>query len=184
MFRCLNYLIIFLLSGCVSFDYSDNSQSVTNYFRNRAMDAKDIVVTTGSLGQLGGFKLQLGPIGFGLYLRGYYSMGYGLRHGEFGSHSSLQLVFILGTDEMTQPVEEENLRRAKLRKKPPDNTEEYPVLKRPHNYTRIGFSIGLLGGIDCEVNPGEALDFVLGFFGIDIYSDDIYGKKNNEETKK
>ena len=42
----------------------------------------------------------------------------------------------------------------------------------PHYYTQIEVSAGVAGGVKVGFNPGELLDFVLGWFGLDIFSDD------------
>lgn len=39
-------------------------------------------------------------------------------------------------------------------------------------FTQVELSAGLFGGIKIGLNPGELLDFLLGFFTIDIYGDD------------
>ena len=34
---------------------------------------------------------------------------------------------------------------------------------------------GLVGGIRLGFNPGELLDFIMGFLGLDLYGDDLEG---------
>ncbi len=43
----------------------------------------------------------------------------------------------------------------------------------PEQYTRIGVTGGFLFNARIEINPGELVDFLLGFLGIDIYEDDV-----------
>ena len=40
-------------------------------------------------------------------------------------------------------------------------------------YTEVEVIVALIGGVRVGVNSGEALDFLLGWFGIDIYNDDV-----------
>ena len=52
----------------------------------------------------------------------------------------------------------------------------------PARWTQIEVAAGLLGGVRLGFNPGELLDFVLGFFGIDIYNDDLAHKENKPKS--
>ena len=51
-----------------------------------------------------------------------------------------------------------------------------------YTYTRLGVSGAFFLGLRAEVNPGEFLDFVLGFFGLDIYDDDAHLRKNKKNS--
>lgn len=54
-----------------------------------------------------------------------------------------------------------------------------------HYFTQLEVSIGLYGGVKIGFNPGELLDFLLGFIGIDIYNDDApYDDPRIEKLKK
>jgi hypothetical protein len=44
---------------------------------------------------------------------------------------------------------------------------------RPYYYTQIEVVGGLLGSLRLGVNPGELADFLLGWFGVDFFHDDI-----------
>ncbi|MCB1179590.1 MAG: hypothetical protein KDK36_18570 [Leptospiraceae bacterium] len=172
-------IILFLLtiSSCISFDYikekqpgASNSDS-KNYFYNRIMDLRDNLTLSYTYGSVFGLKINLGPIDAGLY--GELgenpiapSAEVGLRNGEVGEHQTNSLVILLGY----QDSKSKNP-RARLRKK------NYP--KAYHEYTRIGIAAGFLFGFHLEVNPGEFIDLLLGVFGVDIYSDDIYIKIEN-----
>jgi hypothetical protein len=51
----------------------------------------------------------------------------------------------------------------------------------PHPYyTDVRISIGLGPAVTLGANPGELLDFLLGWFGIDIYGDDKAGESSNK----
>ena len=54
--------------------------------------------------------------------------------------------------------------------------EKLAVERYPAAYlTQAEVSVGLLWGVSLGVNPGEALDFLLGWFRVDIYRDDLWG---------
>lgn len=50
--------------------------------------------------------------------------------------------------------------------------KESDVFVTGHYFTQIEFSCGAYFGLKVGVNPGEILDFIAGFFFIDIYRDD------------
>ena len=52
---------------------------------------------------------------------------------------------------------------------PADNT-----VPNHARWTQIEVAAGLGYGVRLGFNPGELLDFILGFFGIDIYGDDLH----------
>ncbi len=43
----------------------------------------------------------------------------------------------------------------------------------PSYFTKVEASVGLLVSVKVSVNPGEMLDFLLGFAGLDLYGDDV-----------
>ena len=47
-------------------------------------------------------------------------------------------------------------------------------------FTQFTVSAGLLGSLRLGLNPGEFVDFILGFFGADIYSDDVEEERDEE----
>jgi len=51
-------------------------------------------------------------------------------------------------------------------------------------YTQIEAVFGLGFTVRAGFNPGELLDFLLGWFGIDIYGDDLEARKLKEEPNK
>ena len=48
-----------------------------------------------------------------------------------------------------------------------------PESPNPARWTQIEVAAGLFGDVRLGFNPGELLDFLLGFFGADLYGDDI-----------
>jgi len=51
-------------------------------------------------------------------------------------------------------------------------------------YTQFEIAGGFLVTARIGFNPGELLDFFLGWFGVDIYKDDLETKKQNEKLNK
>ena len=56
------------------------------------------------------------------------------------------------------------------------------VARQAEYYTQLEVFIGALGTLRLGLNPGELVDFSLGWTGIDIYGDDLErkAKKPNE----
>ncbi len=50
--------------------------------------------------------------------------------------------------------------------------EKSPVFTVPTYFTQMEVSLGVFGGVKLGFNPGELLDFLLGWFTIDLYGDD------------
>ena len=55
---------------------------------------------------------------------------------------------------------------------------------RPHlpSWTHLEAAAALGVGVRLGFNPGELLDFLLGFFGVDLYGDDVAGLPPDEKT--
>ena len=49
--------------------------------------------------------------------------------------------------------------------------------------TQLDLTIGVGVSIRLGFNPGELLDFALGFVGLDLYDDDVAGAKEEEQEK-
>jgi len=47
------------------------------------------------------------------------------------------------------------------------------IADEPEYYTQIEVLVGLIGSLRLGFNPGEMLDFVLGWADVDIYADDL-----------
>jgi hypothetical protein len=52
----------------------------------------------------------------------------------------------------------------------------------PSYFTQIEVTAGLGGGSRLGFNPGELLDFILGWVGFDIYGDDLASRQNETES--
>jgi len=164
----------------------------TPYMRDRVADAKDIFTATVGIG--GGAKARVGPIQAAMF---FNQDSAGLRGGEWYSIMETQelsfassgiveastplpgiLALIGGFPILTSvdkfyPKEEENDRRNK-------NYEAYGILipgitigNRGYYYTQAEMAVGIGGTIRLGFNPGELLDFILGWTTIDIFKDDL-----------
>lgn len=189
-------ILVFFLFNCVSYPNRedekfpvDKGNNFENYWKDRAMDLRDIITITGSVGLMGGAKAQVGPIGLGLYAEDGGGIGHsgislaaesGIRNGEVGSHNTREVIFIANKTS-SNPKNSDKEMRAQKRCKSYENS-----LENPSSYTRLGVGVGFIIGAKLEFNPGELLDFILGFFLLDIYKDDLYleGKKKCADSAK
>ena len=171
-----------LASGCAT------------YVRDRVADAGDIFTVTVGTGI--GVTAKAGPIHTGL---GYGIDLYGLRGGEFGSFAphapedewplSGDIAFIISAFGGFAPHADRAYARGKtfasayldnpekllpLVDPPWDWDEEWHSIIHPQ-WTQIDLSLGLIASVRVGFNPGELVDFVLGFVGLDLYGDDLSG---------
>ncbi|MBP7281765.1 MAG: hypothetical protein KBA66_09325 [Leptospiraceae bacterium] len=187
-------ILIFFLFNCVSYPNREDEKPPVkknifeNYVKDRIMDLRDIIIITGSVGFMGGVKAQVGPVGLGLYAEDGGGIGHsgiplaaesGIRNGEVGSHKTRELIFVINKTS-SNPSDSDKDMRSQKRCKSYENS-----LDNPSSYTRLGIGLGFIIGAKLEVNPGELLDFLLGFFLLDIYKDDIYleGKKKCADNR-
>jgi hypothetical protein len=151
-----------LLTGCAG------------YWRDRGRDAGDILGA--SIGPGIGATAQVGPAaaGLGVHLGldgwedGARVEGFGHAPGSFAG----SLVII-----STKYGSEGAADRGKAYRV--DTLGVLPVgpaagAMMPASYfTKVEVSVGFLASVKVAMNPGEILDFLLGFVGLDIYSDDL-----------
>jgi hypothetical protein len=172
-----------MASGCSS----------RGYFADRSNDAKDIFTVTVGVG--GGAKARVGPVHTGVIM----SFGSaGLRNGHFGQS--------IGEDNfdvelLVVPVEEESGKwyfsqegvnfgdergkdYSRATSRVPFVTTGIDSGVTPHYWSQIEVAGGLGLTVRLGFNPGELLDFLLGWFGIDIYGDDIGATKERDRTQK
>ena len=161
--------------------------SCSGYIKNRVNDVKDIVTLAFGLGV--GFGAHAGPINTGL---GYIEDHYDLRSssigkntpGHFSSGYNAHFIFLGEESGWENP---DALSRAK-QYKARCYIVSFPEFEsgdrgRPtiHPYfTQFEVSIGLIGSFRLGINPGEFVDFVLGFFNLDLFKDDVV--KNESRT--
>ena len=177
--RSINHMIFFILlvlftSGCTR-----------TYWVNRGNDFLDIA--TGTVGYGAGATAHVGPVNTGL---GFYQDTHGMRGGTVGQQEAIaptaQLV-LWGMDAMNYRSPRGQGQIEDLRNKnywvpnyviptswvfspmPGSGTDNIPA---PY-WTNIEVSGSLGFGFRVGFNPGELLDFILGFTTLDIYGDDI-----------
>jgi hypothetical protein len=166
----------------------------TPYMTNRGRDAADIF--TACVGMGAGAKLQLGPLHTGLIanadlagLRGgrlfkltnrnelgfpdsidLEGIAYGISYFDYDPRNQRRKNFqdgpymfpILGHGELPIPFFRRPL---------------YPKRSCPAYFTQIEATGGILGTVRLGFNPGELIDFLLGWGTVDIYKDDIETKR-------
>ena len=161
----------------------------TPYMVDRARDAADIFTATTGMGA--GAKARVGPVQLGAIANADML---GLRGGKCGD--------VVWYETCTRDVlapwprkdgmfgEERFAHEAKrdvtnTRGKDFAATAPLPVLgfsKQPEYYTQIDIVIGVLGSLRLGFNPGELLDFILGWTTLDIYGDDLKETEEDEVT--
>jgi hypothetical protein len=169
------------------------------YFEDRANDAADIFTAT--IGQGGGMRVRVGPVHVGALVELRYM---GLRNGEFdgdGNHGvplDMELLCLplpggprndsFFSAEMTQMGEDREKAYAVVGRLPfvttgplyPDEAVTIPS----HFWTQIDLYLGLYYSVRLGFNPGEMVDFVLGWTTIDIYADDLHANETNKKMEQ
>ncbi|HMY67821.1 MAG TPA: hypothetical protein PK453_23730 [Leptospiraceae bacterium] len=188
-------LLVFILTNC---------NSLNSYLKDRANDFGDIA-SFGIIYYPIGAEVQVGHLSTGLYVNGEFSGTYfEYKGGDINyigkravneSNFRSRTVFIgfdrnvLGHYEYTAQdlgegifeVPKSSIAYGRYKYVPGCGTDR--ALDRA-SYSRFGGKASLLLiGVAVEVNPGELLDFILGFAGIDIYYDDIHSRENNAASE-
>lgn len=174
--------IVVTLTGCS-----------TSYMTNRCRDAADIV--TIGVGAGLGAKARVGPIQIGL-LDEFGLIA--LRGGAVGDGiiACNDHQYLVTGEEHFHPVVSIGLTGTKFkdtvfaaRGKTFQAGGSYPFWSHvaqcesaPYYYTQLELVGALLGSVRVGVNPGELVDFALGWTAIDIYGDDIHVEGSHEYT--
>ena len=151
---------------------------------DRGRDAADIFSATVGFGI--GAKARIGPLQAGLLAE---ADGIGLRGGTFPDVSDnreswflpltcdLQL-FLVGMEGFDSNSSTTSERHKDFATEPigPFLSKVQKDKTAPYYYTQLETVIALGPSIRLGFNPGELLDFLLGWAGIDIFKDDIYGQ--------
>jgi hypothetical protein len=158
-----------MLGGCAS---------SSNYLARRWNDAKDICTVTVGLGA--GAKARVGPLATGLSWTRDYA---GLRGGYFGvfppkENQSKDVELLAARWEETPSKEPIHVRAKDYSSMGASfygspywwTNEERPVY---YYYSQIEIAVGAGGSLRVGFNPGELLDFLLGWFGVDLYGDEV-----------
>ena len=182
MRRILQFILAALVAAMVS-----GCASVGDYWKDRGRDAADIFTVTGGLGV--GAKARVGPVGTGLLLQSDMA---GVRGGsiEKPSYDSFDVTLLCVGVECFDLAEFNIERESKdYRGKSfsadnecglcfPRNkfsisemSERFYHTKWPY-YTHIEAVAALGPSVRLGFNPGELLDFLLGFAKVDIADDD------------
>jgi len=152
---------------------------------DRGCDAVDIFNATVGVGA--GAKIRVGPVHFGAV---YYEEMGGIRCGEvywepFFNDEEIHLL-IGGYEEFFLPDATGGNLRGKTY-----STLHGPITfsggenffdnSAPY-YSQIDLVFGLGPSFRLGFNPGELLDFILGWFNVDIYNDDLEKQKKIEQS--
>lgn len=175
-----------ITSGCAS---------TKAYLADRGRDAADVF--TVSVGVGAGVKARVGPMHAGLAamhdtmgLQGGGVFRYPVNQRcldtlDLETTFSLAEVFSLPGDKRFKSFEvrqEVNPLFSRLDPYWFEPDENHPLL-HPY-YTQIELAGGLVGTLRLGFNPGELLDFILGWTTIDMYHDDLgMGKLRNEKAE-
>lgn len=156
----------------------------TPYMTDRGRDAADVFTAVIGLG--GGVQARIGPVAQGLGFNVNYA---GLQSGEcfggiqeYGGENGTDGAFLLWTGSDGYPSDVTKARR-KHYKAFHLLGIAYPgapcgqIIYPPPFFTQIEASIGVGGTLKLGLNPGELLDFLLGWAMLDIYGDDLETRK-------
>jgi len=164
-----------LISGCA-----------TPYLSDRRRDIADIFTATIGVG-LGG-KVRAGPVQTGLLLQ---ADGLGLRGGTFPdvmdkseswfAPNNLDAeLLVIGAEKF-----DSNNPNTKLRHKDFAAEPIGPFVSRVHDdwlcpsyYTQLDLVVAVGLSVRLGINPGEVLDFILGWAKVDIFNDDLERRKS------
>jgi len=159
----------------------------SRFFQNRLNDAKDILTFTVTR-HLNGAQLIVGPLGLGIQMGSGDGPGdypdeyseFGLRNGgccyHWGWNITLLATLADQRWQIVSPWREHGSQGPILNPysiiRNKNTRHNFLSNSNPADYTRLGLHIGLGVGIRFEFNVGELLDFILGWFGLDLYKDD------------
>ena len=178
----------FTLTGC---------SSVGNYFSDRGRDALDIITIT--IGEGGGFNARASVVDIGQFLGGDEV---GLRSGNIlaGNSEGLDLNTFINVLDRFDPAlsdvynyhELSTFNHVDFEEHDPRGKnyvaagKHFPFYSLPEDdseyYTQIEVAAGLFVYLRLGLNPGEALDFILGWTTVDIYGDDQMKTKQSNQA--
>jgi hypothetical protein len=159
---------------------------------DRKRDAADILTATVGIG--GGLKARVGPVSPGIIMHANYA---GLQGGNAfcgfdsyqGYHGHDGILFLLGGE--TGNRSGICLKRQKCHEAwyilyvaSPVSWECNPPKYNLSYFTQIEAVAGLGGTVKIGFNPGELIDFLLGWIKIDIFKDDIEGRILSSDDEK
>lgn len=162
------FVLLAMAAGC-----SNNS-----YLTKRGRDALDIVTVGVGVG-LGG-KARVGPLQVGLLAD---IPRIGLRGGEFRDAQgpgkgwfpplSYDLQWVIKGSETFNGAKHDRRKNFRAFAKVPFFHRAVPSRASPYYFTHIEIAADLLLGVRLGFNPGELVDFLLGWGGVDLFKDDV-----------
>lgn len=151
-----------LLTGCAGPKY---------YLLDRYHDALDMVNIGAELDGVGA-SVQVGPLSTGLIAAG--DKGYGLQFGEFGEYEFVDLqVLFLGMKYAEAGTRKLNQYQCMTLPNSLDIGSSSGSID-PYSLGTIEVRVALGLSLHLGIHLGEILDFILGWFGLDIMKDDRY----------
>jgi len=189
-------LILVIQIAGVAFSALCSGCATTGYMGDRMRDAGDIFTAT--VGKGAGIKARVGPVGTGIFINRDVA---GLRGGTLfrikddTQFKPYDFTSIIPKLYMVPIFIEDRLRlkgESEIRHKDFEAIGIFiPLVSwvdEPNNSstkwaynTQIEVAVGLGGTLRLGFNPGELVDFILGWTTIDIYSDDLKVKKQTME---
>ena len=172
--------VALMLAACLA-----GCATTGDYLANRGRDLADIVTIGTGLG--GGVKVRIGPIQTGLFAD---MQMIALRGGQFPCEndgymfpSNFELEALVVGFESFNPKTGRSVAKQRRKRFTAEGGDIPFVMVAeppgcPSYYTQIEVAGGLLLNVRLGFNPGELLDFILGWGTIDIFGDDIEGKED------
>lgn len=187
-------LLIVLIAGSM-LSALCSSCATSGYLGDRMRDAGDMFTATAGMGA--GAKARIGPMQVGAL---YNIDMWGIRGGDFGpvpwyETCTRDALFPVPAKWIGYPMakagqfgEERFAHSCECdiswqRGKDFVADAPLPILgltKQAEYYTQIEVVVAAFGSIRLGFNPGELLDFILGWTTLDIYSDDLWSKNRPE----
>ncbi|XDD49670.1 hypothetical protein AB3N59_14905 [Leptospira sp. WS92.C1] len=166
------------------------------YLASRVKDFAEIFTLTINTNEYGA-RAIVGPLSLGLHMQPEKSYNpdeilgripdtttssFGLQGGLIGPKDNSNFTILFFTFESSQSSVNSSCGYSRKSKEVEKSNLFSPGFNfKPFELSRLGVSAGLYLGLRAEVNPVELLDFFLGFFGIDIYKDDIESASHYDE---
>ena len=166
----------------------------TPYIQARGHDAKDIFTFTVGDESCGGIKARVGPINAGLYSGfDHWGIRSGLPSDDWGEPGFEILLLGFGVESFPSRTSTQGYGTAPtfFFVSPPMNkpilaasSKDFPKGNVAQFWTQIDLALGIYWPVRIGFNPGELLDFVLGWTTLDIYGDDAqYLKKDRTKSR-
>jgi hypothetical protein len=166
----MKYLIFLILLNL-------NCVSLKSYFQDRLNDTYDVFAF--SIDRVGygvlplfGSKVDISIFSFGLYF-GESILGckYSKCYSNHEVNDSSQTFFIFSEEQFNDLDSAYYISRNKTSLR---RNSFFTEKSSPTEYGRVRLRFGFIFGISLEFNFIEAIDFAIGFFGIDILNDDYH----------